>query len=123
MKSEKGTSKKTIAELHKAGEITLLDAKLSDKHGLAGRVGFLTKEYNELGIKKLTASKKGKKAKPMTRLMAAIYWTIAKCQTGGIPASAIVKLTVDGWPPLAMGIYPYSVAIPQPIIMVSKEEA
>ncbi len=123
MKNEKGTNKKTIAELHKAGDITLLDEKLSGKHDLVGRVGFLTTEYNEMGIKKLAASKKGKKAKPMTDLLRSVFWTVARCQSQGIPADAIVKLTVDGWPPLVMGVYPYSVAIPQTIIMISKEVA
>lgn len=121
--TKKKDVRKTIAELHKAGEITLLDEKLSGKHDLVGRVGFITKEYDEMGIKNLTASKKGKKTKPMAALLREVYWTIARCQAQRIPSNAIVKLTVDGWPPLAMGIYPYSVAIPQPIIMISKEGA
>ena len=115
--------RRTISELVEAGEVTLLDAKLSGKHDLVGRVGFITTEYNELGIKSLTASKKGKKTKMMAALLREVYWTIARCQSQGIPSGAIVKLTVPGWPPLAMGVYPYSVAIPQPIIMISKEVA
>ena len=112
--------KKTMEQLKKLGEVVFFDKKISDKAGIAADVAMLAKDYKGLGVDKMLKAKRLDKRVRM--LMNCIYWKVQQVVSQRIDSGVNVKLAVKDFPPLAMGVYPFSAKDPRPVIVLCKEE-
>lgn len=110
---------KTVEQLIEKGEVILLDPHMVSKAGLNAKVGFVKAEYEALEIDKALGEKKGKRVKVLVN---ALMWLVFRCQKTGVKANAIVKLEAAGWPPLAMGCYPFNSG-KESVLIVGREVA
>ena len=108
--------KKTIEQLKASGEIIFFDKKTSDKAMIAAEVAMLAGDYKSLGMGKTKQKIK------VRHLMSMIYWKVQQIMAQRIDSGVNVKLTVKDFPPLAMGVYPFSEKDPRPVIVLCKEE-
>ena len=112
--------KKTIEQLKASGEVTFFDKKISDKAMIGAEVAMLTTDYTALGVAKMMKAKRLDKR--VKTLMTCVYWKIQHIQRQkGVAVDAIVKLEVKDFPPLAMGVYPFSKKDARPVIVICKE--
>lgn len=110
--------KKTIEQLKASGEIIFFDKKISDKALIAADVAMLAQDYKGMGVDKMLGIKRDKRIR---HLMNCIFWKVQQVQAQKIDSNANVKLAVKDFPPLAMGVYPFSKADPRPVIVLCKE--
>lgn len=110
-------TKNTVEKLVKSKEIILLDEFITRKHGLGAKVGLLKADWEALEMDKALTEKKGKKIKQFVN---AILWLIFRCQKTGIKANAIVHLEAVGFPPLAMGCYPWNSRSKESVLVISR---
>ena len=111
--------KKTIEQLKASGEVTFFDKKISDKAMIDAEVAMLTTDFKALGIAKMLKAKRLDKR--IKTLMTCVYWKIQQIQRQKVAVDAIVKLEVKDFPPLAMGVYPFSKKDARPVIVICKE--
>lgn len=111
--------KKTIEQLKASGEVTFFDKKISDRAEIQADVAILTTDYKALGVAKMLKAKRLDKR--VKALMTCIYWKIQQIQRQKVAMDAIVKLEVKDFPPLAMGVYPFSKKDTRPVIVICKE--
>ena len=109
--------KKTIEQLKASGEVIFFDKKISDKAMIAADVAMLAEDYKALGMGKRAQAKK------VRHLMMMIYWKVQQVMAQRIDSGVNVKLAAKDFPPLAMGVYPFSEADPRSVIVLCKEEA
>lgn len=116
---EKSNAKKSVEDAIKAGEFIAIDPFLTRKAGLLSQVALPAAEYKALGISALVVEKRSKKLKS---LLNAIAWTIFKCQRTGVKANVIVQVDAAGFPPLAMGVSPFSEKDPTPVVIIERKK-
>ena len=114
------TEKRPIDEQLKAGDLILIDPKLTDKEGLRVPIAMLKADYKALKIDTLLSSKKDKKK--VAALVRAVLWLVVRCQKTGVKADAIVALDALGFPPLVMSVHPMSAKDLRPVLVVQKKK-
>lgn len=110
-------TKNTVEKLVKSGEIILLDEAVMKKSGLGARVGLLKEDWAALKMDEKMAEKHQKKIKQFVN---AILWLILRCQKTGVKANAKVHLEAVGFPPLAMGVYPWNSRSKESVLVISQ---
>ena len=114
------TEKRPIDEQLKAGDMILIDPKLTDKEGLRVPIAMLKADHKALKIDALLASKKDKKK--VATLVRAVMWLVVRCQKTGVKADAVVALEAAGFPPLVMSVHPMSAKDLRPVLVVQKKK-
>lgn len=110
-------TKNTVEKLVKSKEIILLDEFITRKHGLGAKVGLLKADWAALEMDKALSEKHHKKVKSFVN---AILWLVFRCQKTGVKANAKVHLEAVGFPPLAMGCYPWNSKSPESVLVISR---
>ena len=110
-------TKNTVEKLVKSKEIILLDEFLLRKYGLAAKVGLVKEDWDALEMDKALSEKHGKKIK---QLVNAVAWLVFRCQKTGVKANAVVHLEAVGFPPLAMGCYPWNSRSKESVLVISR---
>lgn len=114
------TEKRPIDEQLKAGDLILIDPKLTDKEGLQAQIAMFKKDYEALKIAALLSSKKDKKK--VAALIRAVLWLVVRCQKTGVRDNAVIELTAKDFPPLAMSVHPMSATDMRPVLVVQKKK-
>ena len=114
------TEKRPIDEQLKAGDMILIDPKLTDKEGLRVPIAMFKADHKALKIDALLASKKDKKK--VAVLVRAVMWLVVRCQKTGVSADAVVELPAAGWPALVMSVHPMSATDLRPVLVVQRKK-
>lgn len=114
------TEKRPIDDQIIAGDLILIDPKLTDKEGLRVPIAMLKADYKDLKIDVLLSSKKDKKK--VAALVRAVMWLVVRCQKTGVKADAVVELPAPGFPPLVMSVHPMSAKDLRPVLVVQKKK-